>query len=82
MTRAPTEMELRVAKALYEHEWQSLPNSEPFGDGCKDYWVSEARAAIRAMHTPTTEMLLGYNSFLTQIENWHVMIDAASPQEE
>ncbi|CAB4156105.1 hypothetical protein UFOVP1301_58 [uncultured Caudovirales phage] len=56
MTRAPTEMELRVAKALYEHEWQSLPNSEPFGDGCKDYWVSEARAAIRAMREPTTEM--------------------------
>ena len=74
-----------MAKALYEHEWQSLPNSEPFGDGCKDYWVSEARAAIRAMREPTADMTdAGHpeDGPLHPYFAWQAMIDAASPQEE
>lgn len=75
MTRAPTEMELRVAKAI--RACDENPKTGPLAT-----YEELARAAIRAMRTPTTEMLLGYNSFLTQIENWQAIIDAASPQEE
>ena len=79
MTRAPTEMEARVIAAL------DKVMRENHGKHM-NVWADVmppilARAAIRAMHTPTTEMLLGYNSFLTQIENWQIIIDAASPEE-
>ena len=73
--RAPTEMELRVAKAI-----RACDENDKTGPIAT--YEELARAAIRAMRTPATEMLLGYNSFLTQIENWQAMIDAASPQEE
>jgi hypothetical protein len=75
MTRAPTEMETRVAKAI-----RACEENEKTGPIAT--YEELARAAIRAMREPTTEMLSGYNSFLTQIENWKAMIDAASPQEE
>ena len=76
MTREPTEMETRVAKALDDviDGWYDAQS--------RTYTVDLARAAIQAMREPTTEMLSGYNSFLTQIENWQAIIDAASPQEE
>ena len=41
-----------------------------------------ARAVLNAMREPTTEMMCGHNTFLTQKENWQTMIDAASPRDE
>ena len=99
MTRAPTEMETRVARALWDeckfnyvsrvllYNNADISFDEVIARFLEDEFaepqeIKQARAAIRAMHTPTTEMLLGYNSFLTQIENWQAMIDAASPGDE
>ena len=81
MTRGPTEMETRVAEAI-----KSVDDSKPKG-GLGASYLSLARAAIRAMHTPTTEMLrdagLGATSTTEDIAYmWETMIDAASPQEE
>ena len=72
MTREPTEMELRVAEAMG-------------GVGCDDYWVGLARAAIRAMREPTTEMLRdALIGMPVRTEPaaaiWEVLIDAASPE--
>lgn len=50
----PTEMELRVARALHDHEWGKVQHS--FDDGCAEYWVECARAAMRAMREPTEAM--------------------------
>ena len=53
MTREPTEMELRVAKALIATvrlQWDAVPESHPI-------LLAEARAAIRAMREPTDEMM-------------------------
>ena len=81
MTRTPTEMELRVAEAI-----KSADYSKPTG-GLGATYLSLARAAIRAMREPTTEMLreagLGATSSTEDIAYmWEAMIDAASPQEE
>lgn len=74
MTRFMTEMELVVAEAMG-------------GDGCEDYWIGLARIAIRAMRTPTTEMLREAGMVVAgnteaHATVWETMIDAASPQEE
>jgi hypothetical protein len=85
MTRAPTEMEACVIaaldKAMRENHGKHI-----------NVWADVmppilARAAIRAMHTPTTEMLreagmaiAGNTEALATV--WETMIDAASPQEE
>jgi hypothetical protein len=74
-------METRVAEAI-----KSVDDSKPKG-GLGASYLSLARAAIRAMHTPTTEMLrdagLGATSTTEDIAYmWETMIDAASPQEE
>lgn len=74
MKRFTTEMELRVAEAMG-------------GVGCDDYWVGLARAAIRAMRTPTTEMLREAGMVVAgnteaHAAVWETMIDVASPQEE
>ena len=81
MTRAPTEMETRVAEAI-----KSADYSKPTG-GLGATYLSLARAAIRAMHTPTTEMLR--EAGMVVVGNteahatvWETMINAASPQEE
>ena len=81
MTSKPTEMELRVAEAI-----KSVDDSKPKG-GLGASYLSLARAAIRAMRTPTTEMLreagLGATSSTEDIAYmWEAMIDAASPEEE
>ena len=84
MTRAPTEMELRVAKALDDvidgwYDAQSNLNT-----------VDLARAAIRAMRQETDAMndagsdvvdarMLAETGFCGPI--WRAMIDAASPEE-
>jgi len=76
----PTEMELRVAKAI-TRECQ-LAKGDP---------VLMARAAIRAMREPYPEMAeAAIRTFVREnggIEHapymtWRAMIDAASPQEE
>ena len=96
MTREPTEMELRVALAIYKRKtvmpngelhlmkktpWEKLQNIS------RVKYLNDARAAICAMRTPTTEMLreagLGATSSTEDIAYmWEAMIDAASPQEE
>ena len=81
MTRFMTEMETRVAEAI-----KSADYSKPTG-GLGATYLSLARAAIRAMREPTTEMLreagLGATSSTEDIAYmWEAMIDAASPQEE
>lgn len=55
-----TEMELRVAKAMYEDAMRDdgVPDFIPF-DGYmgKGLWLRTARAAIRAMRGPTVRMI-------------------------
>ena len=74
MTRFMTEMELVVAEAIG-------------GVGCEDYWIDLARIAIRAMRTPTTEMLREAGMVVAgnteaHAAVWETMIETASPQEE
>ena len=81
MTSKPTEMELRVAEAI-----KSVDDSKPKG-GLGATYLSLARAAIRAMREPTTEMLRdALIGMPVRTEPaaaiWEVLIDAASPQEE
>ena len=52
------------------------------GWGIGDDRFEVARAVLNAMREPTTEMMCGHNTFLTQKENWQTMIDAASPRDE
>jgi len=75
----PTEMELRVAEAI-----KSVDDSKPTG-GLGASYLSLARAVIRAMREPTTEMKdAGHpeDGPLKPYFAWTAMIDAASPQEE
>ena len=67
--RKPTEMESRVMAAMA-------------GWGIGDDRFEVARAVLNAMREPTEDMMFGYNTFLTQKENWQTMIDAASPRDE
>ena len=70
MTRATTEMELRVAETMG-------------GVGCDDYWIDLARAAIRAMREPTEGMIeAGYDEDGGRYITWIRMIHAASPGDE
>lgn len=78
MTREPTEMEERVTDALFD----AMRGSLAFHDAHR-----LARAAIRAMRTPTTETLreagMGATCSTEDIAfMWETMIDAASPEEE
>ena len=74
----PTEMEERVTDALFD----AMDGRLEFHDARR-----LARAAISAMHNPTTEMLreagLGATSSTEDIAFiWDTMIDAASPGDE
>jgi hypothetical protein len=78
MTREPTEMELRVAKAI-----RACDENDKTGPLAT--YEELARAAIRAMREPTTEMKdAGHpeDGPLKPYFAWIAMIDAASPQEE
>ncbi len=83
MEREPTEMELRVARALYDGRNLGaeaitsalLPQWEDLHPLYRRAWVLKARAAIRAMREPTNEMFLT----IEYISDWYAMIDAASP---
>jgi hypothetical protein len=95
MTREPTEMELRVAKAICrevceDHLASGFAMPQDFQNGLDADWreyLPTARAAIRAMREPTTEMLRdALIGMPVRTEPaaaiWEVLIDAASPQEE
>jgi len=74
MTREPTEMELRVLLAISEYH-----------SGNAEEGMKITRAAIRAMRTPTTEMLREAGMVVAgnteaHATVWEIMIDAASPQ--
>ena len=73
MTREPTEIELRVAKALEKYRALEPQHSD---------YIRAARAAIRAMREPTTKMLReagmkGVCSTPDVAYMWGEMIDAA-----
>lgn len=79
----PTEMELRVAKALSRSDAFDPTHTD------EDY-VNMARAAIRAMREPTKEMMDAYLDAEPMLDDegwngapakdaWQAMIDAASP---
>lgn len=81
MTRAPTEMEMRVALAI-----KSVDDLKSNG-GLGASYLSLARIAIRAMRTPTTDMLREAGMAVAgnteaHAAVWETMIDATSPQEE
>ena len=93
MTREPTEMETRVASVLMERamEYITTPawaeRSWQQSNEGRAHYITMARAAIRAMHTPTTEMLREAGMAIAgnteaHATVWETMIDAASPQEE
>jgi hypothetical protein len=77
----PTEMEMRVARALKDETGLLIAPS---------FWDKCAKIAIRAMREPTQEMFsaaVGVNCYLdasagVTIEQWTAMIDAASPPQE
>lgn len=79
--REPTEMEWRVAIAL----WLDDHTSDTRDDGWKVFLPS-ARAAIRAMREPTREMVLSGNMPGFNFDDddlsaaWQEMIYAASPE--
>ena len=74
--REPTQMEWRVATAL----WLDDHMSDTRDDGWKVFLPS-ARAAIRAMREPTAEMVSGNRDDDNLMrEDWRALIDAASPE--
>jgi hypothetical protein len=82
-------METRVAMALSDASYNAkdgrgMPAMPRIQRGID---LQLARAAIRAMHTPTTEMLREAGMAIAgnteaHATVWETMIDAASPQEE
>ena len=92
MTRAPTEMELRVAKILLIGDGVSMPSGKvrdwiDLSNVQRNSYLKTARAAIRAMRVPTTEMLREAGMVVAgnteaHATVWETMIDAASPEEE
>ena len=83
MTREPTDMEERVARAIC-----NVSNRAPWADENYDLFLDEARAAIRAMREPTPEMIgaefVYKNCHMCggASEQYPRMIDAASPEEK
>lgn len=73
-TTEPTEMELRVARAV-----QDAMLDTDDGDGSSDA-MAVARAAIQAMREPTLAMeVAGIEPFLVKLDSYRAMITAASP---
>ncbi len=67
----PTEMELRVAKAIMESPYVDYSDPASF--------LPHARVAIRAMREPTEAMLEEQQKYDGNCVAWEAMIDAASP---
>lgn len=89
MTREPTEMEDRVARSIAVADGVPSDYLTTTHDAYLNIapYINMARAAIRAMRNPTTEMLrdaLIGMPIRTEpaAAIWEVLIDAASPQEE
>lgn len=90
MTRAPTEMEARVARAVCGSSEENISYCKPERvRGCVGC-LSIARAAIRAMREPTNEVIEAFRNCPTADESgyiypshaWIAGIDAASPQDK
>ena len=87
----PTEMEMMVAKALWEHEGGDSGIHDSGRCGVEDY-VALARTAIQAMRAPTETMIATgvvvdddmdtEPSELAVHLIWRAMIDTASPAED
>jgi hypothetical protein len=56
MTNPPDEIE-RVARALYQHEWQGQPGMEGEWQASKAYWIDAATAATTAMDQHLREQI-------------------------
>jgi hypothetical protein len=95
MTREPTEIEERVARAICaeiceDHLASGFAGPQDFQKGLDADWpeyLPTARAAIRAMRdvVPVVRTPDGYIAHELRgppDATWRVMIDAASPQEE
>jgi len=87
MTREPTEMELRVAEAMWADASPDI--TVPFKECVnRALWIESARVAIRAMRDPTPEMIgaefVYKNCHLCggANEQYPRMIQAASPGDE
>jgi agmatine/peptidylarginine deiminase len=96
MTREPTEMEERVAAALYAvNDAKLAPHHRSPWPKCmahvREEYIGLARAAIRAMRNPTDDVVMAAHN--KTLESWdfmapgvfpdafNAMIDAASPRE-
>lgn len=81
MERPPTGMELRVAKAMYEAQFD-----EPFEDAdevLNAIWIKTARLGIqelRALSFDVTQQIRG-KPFHDAKDIWETIIDACSPNE-
>ena len=72
----------RVARALLAHEWRDHPTPPAFETEHREYWMTDARAAIEAMRQPTEAMeeSLPHRNLgdeLSPSEIWTTMIAAA-----
>lgn len=85
--REPTEMELRVAREMYDAN-PALRSGHLAWDqlsfGYQAPWIACARSAIGAIREPTADMIArGDSRFYVGREQsraiWQAMIDAASP---
>lgn len=83
MTREPTEMELRVARAIADDTNGDLINPGDHDGGIASLRI--ARAAIRAMREPAPEFfdaLAATDKMWRELNStivWRTFIDAASP---
>lgn len=84
----PTEMELRVAKALNPWIFGEFPNTsqshQDYVRWKREAMIVEARKAIRAMREPTEAMVdAGMQEAAVDLASeYRAMIDAASPPQE
>ena len=86
-----TEMELRVAKAIFAKMFPERPEQFTHDKRLMDCYIDRARAAIRAMRElPTDVWYAGVQAGREQCEEdvfqlkdaWVAMIDSASPPKE
>jgi hypothetical protein len=82
----PTEMELRVARSLFYAHGSVFSWDEQDAE-VVNYWINQARSAIRAMREPTPEMMFARAKLcsrragrVSDSEIWAAMMGAASPE--
>lgn len=77
MEREPTEMELRVAKAVYDSGYSGLPDFGSFEE-MRTAAIEVARAAISAMRDCAPQSFVVGPGICTTQDIWRAMFDAAS----